>query len=169
MLKTRMRRPVVPLVLLLLGAASLSHGGVARADPSPTAPVGGSANAGAAPFQGQAMYRAFHETAGIRHVVDRAVDLGAADPRIADIFENKDLPHLKRMLFEQFCYLLNGPCEYTGKDMKTAHEDMGLRMSDFNALVEDLQRAMNEEGVAFYAQNRLLAKLAPMERVTVER
>jgi hemoglobin len=53
--------------------------------------------------------------------------------------------------------------------MATAHKDMGLQNHDFNALVEDLQAAMDQEGVAFRDQNRLLAKLAPMQRVTVER
>ena len=36
-------------------------------------------------------------------------------------------------------------------------------------LVENLQWAMRREGVPFAAQNRLLAKLAPMKRVIVER
>ena len=34
----------------------------------------------------------------------------------------------------------------------------------FNALVEDLQIAMDKRGIPFRAQNRLLAKLAPMYR-----
>jgi hemoglobin len=37
------------------------------------------------------------------------------------------------------------------------------------ALVENLQWAMRREDVPFPAQNRLLAKLAPMRRVIVER
>jgi hypothetical protein len=38
-----------------------------------------------------------------------------------------------------------------------------------NALVENLQTAMREAGVPFAAQNRLLAKLAPMSGHMVER
>ena len=38
-----------------------------------------------------------------------------------------------------------------------------------NELVENLQVAMREAGVPFAAQNRLLAKLAPMSRQVVER
>jgi hemoglobin len=34
----------------------------------------------------------------------------------------------------------------------------------FNALVEDLQKAMSERGIPFRAQNKLLAKLAPLHR-----
>lgn len=46
---------------------------------------------------------------------------------------------------------------------------MGVTNKDFNALVENLQWAMDKEGVPFAVQNRLLAKLAPMQRKVVER
>jgi hemoglobin len=42
-------------------------------------------------------------------------------------------------------------------------------MADMNALVENLQTAMREAGVPFAAQNRLLAKLAPMSCHVVKR
>lgn len=53
--------------------------------------------------------------------------------------------------------------------MEAAHRDLGLQRADLNALVENLQRAMREGKVPFSAQNRLLAKLAPMERDVVVR
>jgi hemoglobin len=126
-------------------------------------------DAGAAPFKTDALYKAFHGTAGIDRVVDTLVDLSIADPRISDIFKGQDIPHLRQMLDQQFCYLLKGPCAYTGKDMKEGHKDLGLQQTDFNALVENLQKAMDKEGVPFHDQNRFLAKLAPMERLVVER
>ena len=136
----------------------------------PVAPYAQSdANAGAAPFIDAGMWKAFHEEAGVRHIVDGVIARSIADPRISDIFKGQDLVRLHRLLFEQFCYILGGPCHYTGQDMKTAHKDMGLQTSDFNALVENLQAAMDKEGVDFHAQNRLLARLAPMKRTTVVR
>jgi hemoglobin len=126
-------------------------------------------HAGAAPLPNDAVFKAFHGQEGVDRVVDTLIDKAVSDPRIADIFKGQDLPHLRAMLKEQFCYLLDGPCTYTGKDMKEAHKDLGLQMSDFNALAEDLQFAMDKEGVPFRAQNKLLAKLAPMERVVVVR
>ena len=127
------------------------------------------ANAGSAPFTGEEMLRAFHGREGIGRIVDDLVDRAVADPRISDIFQNQDLVRLRRTLKEQFCFLLAGGCAYSGRDMASAHANMGVRRSDFNALVEDLQQAMDKEGVSFRAQNRLLAKLAPMERTTVTR
>ena len=73
------------------------------------------------------------------------------------------------MLKEQFCYLLNGGCGYSGRDMRAGHKNLGIQNADMGALVEDLQAAMRKEGVSFAAQNRFLAKLAPMRRDVVER
>lgn len=76
---------------------------------------------------------------------------------------------LRRLPKEQFCYILNGGCDYGGSTMKAAQEDMGLRTADVGALAEDLQAAMRREGLAFMAQNRFVAKLARMKRDTGER
>jgi hemoglobin len=48
--------------------------------------------------------------------------------------------------------------------MRTAHKGFDIGRDQFNALVEDLQKAMNEKGIPFRAQNKLLAKLAPLHR-----
>jgi hemoglobin len=127
------------------------------------------ANAGTAPFEGDGMWKAFHEKAGVDRVVDETVDRSLADPRISDIFKSHDMVRLRRTLKEQFCYILGGGCEYSGRDMKAVHKDMGLQNTDFNALVEHLQFAMDHEKIGFRDQNRFLAKLAPMQRQAVER
>jgi hemoglobin len=101
--------------------------------------------------------------------VDDLVARNQADPRISDIFRNQDMVRLRRTLKEQFCFILGGGCDYTGRDMLRAHKDMGVQRADLSALVENLQAAMRKEGVAFGAQNRLLAKLAPMHRDVVQR
>jgi hemoglobin len=127
------------------------------------------ANAGATPFTGTAMLEAFHGKAGIERIVIEMLDQSFSDPRSSDIFKAHDRVRLQRTLIEQFCYILNGGCSYTGRDMKSTHKDMGLQASDMNILVEHLQSAMDKEGVPFAAQNRFLAKLAPMKRDVVER
>ena len=127
------------------------------------------ANAGAQPFAGMAMFDAFHGQEGVNRVVDDMLDRSVADPRIAGIFAATDMVRLRRTLKEQFCYLLGGPCTYTGRSMQDAHDDIGLQPADMGALVEHLQDAMATEGVPFHTQNRFLAKLAPMRRDVVTR
>jgi hemoglobin len=87
-----------------------------------------------------------------------------ADPRTRPFFAEADQAAVKRHLVDQFCVILGGDCTYTGRDMKTAHAGMGVDRAAFNALVEDLQAAMRERGIPFHAQNKLLARLAPMHR-----
>ena len=136
----------------------------------PVAPyVQSSRNAGAAPFSGAGMWRAFHGQAGVDRIVDRFVARNTADARIADIFKGQDLVRLRRTLKEQFCYILNGGCDYSGRTMAASHKDLGIQQADMGALVENLQAAMRAEGVSFPAQNRFLAKLAPMKRDVVTR
>lgn len=127
------------------------------------------ANAGAAPFKGTAMLAAFHGKAGIDRIAADLVERIQVDPRIADIFKGQDIARLRRLLKEQFCYILNGGCSYSGRSMKASHKYLGIQNADMGALVEDLQAAMRNERVSFLAQNRFLAKLAPMRRDMVER
>jgi hemoglobin len=125
------------------------------------------AAAGATPIAGDGVYKAFHEKEGIQRIIDDFIGRVTTDPRIKARFENANLPRLNLLLVQQICYLTGGPCEYTGRDMKSAHAAMGLHNDDFNALAEDLQKSMDKEHVDFNAQNQLLAKLAPMQRVIV--
>ena len=127
------------------------------------------ANAGARAFAGDGMSRAFGGKPGIRRIVDRFVAINFDDPTIGEIFKGQDRVRLERTLFEQFCFVLNAGCDYTGRDMKSSHKDLGVQQADMNRLVENLQAAMRSEGVPFAAQNRFLAKLAPMRRDVVTR
>jgi len=115
------------------------------------------------------MALAFGGKEGIRKIADRLVDGITADPRIEEIFRGQDLVRLRRTLFEQFCYILNAGCDYTGRDMRSSHKDLGTQMADLNALVENLQDAMDAENIPFALQNRFLAKLAPMKDDVVGR
>ncbi len=89
---------------------------------------------------------------------------GLADPRIKDSFTDIDMKNLAMRLEEQFCELSGGPCQYKGKDMVEIHDGLNITRAQFNALAEDLQIAMETVGVPSRYQNKLVAKLAPMQR-----
>lgn len=117
--------------------------------------------------QDDRLYKAFGGNDGLVRITDDLFVTVMADQRINGFFEAKKVPHIKAMLVEQFCQILNGGCTYTGKDMTVAHAQLGIQEGDFNALVEDLQKAMDMNNVPFSAQNKLLAALAPQHRVMV--
>lgn len=156
---------------MLLVALLALHPSVPAAEPfPPIAPYEiKDSNAGADPFAGDRLFVAFGGAPGVARIADDLVIFSVADPRISDIFKASDLVRLRRLLTEQFTYILGGGGQYTGRDMRSAHKDMGLQTADMGALVENLQRAMRKQRVPFAAQNRLLAKLAPMKRDIVER
>ncbi len=149
-------------------AASLCLAAPALAQDS-SAAMAANPNAGATPIAGDGVYKAFHEKEGIQRIITDFIGRVTTDPRIERRFDGANLDRLNLLLVQQVCYLTGGPCEYTGKDMKSAHAAMGLRNDDFNALAEDLQLSMDREGVAFAAQNKLLAKLAPMQHAIVSK
>lgn len=127
------------------------------------------ANAGADPITDPSVLAAFNGREGIARIVSSFVEGVKTDPRTEKIFAAADWVRLERTLNEQFCYILGGGCDYTGRDMASVHKDHGVTTAEFGAVVEILQAAMNAEGVPFRYQNRLLAKLAPMKRDTVTR
>jgi hemoglobin len=105
--------------------------------------------------------------AGIDRMVDEVEKVYLADPRIKDIFSESNMERLNAKLKEDFCMVAGGPCIYTGHSMEATHKGLHLTNANFNALVEDLQTAMDTCGIAFATQNRFLARLAPMQHQVV--
>ncbi|MDB5430383.1 MAG: group 1 hemoglobin [Caulobacter sp.] len=153
---------------LMAVAAAAPPAAIAQDTPAPTE-AAKPGDPGATPMSDQAVFEAFHGKAGIQRIAEAAIDRSVADPRIAEVFKGIDIAKLKTHLAQQLCYVLGGGCAYTGRDMASSHKDLGVNMAEMNALVENLQWAMDKEGVPFRAQNKLLAKLAPMKKDVVTR
>jgi len=105
----------------------------------------------------------------IQAVVDDAIKNIAADRRINRFFKGANIARLRRQLADQICAAAGGPCVYTGRDMKSAHAGMGIQSSHFNALVQDLGKALNKYRVPGREQRELVALLAPTKKDIVTR
>ena len=114
-----------------------------------------------------ALYRAFGGHDGLVRLVDDLFVNVDADDRLKGFFQPAKRTHTKAMLVEQFCQITGGGCVYSGQDMGKSHRELGITRADFDALVEDLQKAMDKNHIAFTAQSRLLAALAPQSRAIV--
>ncbi|MFI8742827.1 group I truncated hemoglobin [Stutzerimonas zhaodongensis] len=115
------------------------------------------------------LFRQLGGEPGITRIVEGMLLRIARDPRIVEHFQAVDIQRVRDKLIERFCVEAGGPCTYTGDSMEESHKGLALTPSDFNALVEDLQAAMTDEGVSMPAQNRLLARLAPMRGQVIDR
>jgi hemoglobin len=132
------------------------------------------------PYTDDSTYQGLGGKEGIKKIVDTFIPMLLADPRIKDSFADFDMEQLNVRLQEQFCEFAGGPCKYTGKyrdktmdgvgtvrDMATVHQDLKVTNAMFNALTEDLQIAMERNNVPSSVSNKLIAKLAPMQRAIV--
>jgi hemoglobin len=120
------------------------------------------------------LYKRLGGKKAIKAVVDEFVNIVAADTRINKFFADtasnpKRLAGFKQKLVDQICQASGGPCKYKGKDMKSAHAGMGVSEADFNALVEDLIKALDKFKVGATEKNELLGALGPMKGDIVEK
>jgi hemoglobin len=113
------------------------------------------------------LYQAWGGEAGIRAVMQDFVPRLEADARIGKLFRRDNRDNLVKQLTDQLCEVSGGPCQYRGAPMDKVHRDLDITRADFNALVEVLQQSMAAKGIPFPAQNRMLARLAPMHRQIV--
>jgi len=104
----------------------------------------------------------------ITAVVKDFRDRCAADSRINAKFARTDLARLTSMLIDQVSEATGGPAKYTGRDMKTAHADMGVTSGEFIALVENLVATLNKFGVGKAEQDELIGILGPLKSDIVE-
>jgi hemoglobin len=116
-----------------------------------------------------ALYHDLGDKSGIAKIVDALMVNVLSDDRIKATFDNTNIERFKGLLTEQLCVVAGGPCVYKGRNMHDAHKGLHLHNSDFNAVVEDLQKGTDTRGIPFPVQNRLLARLAPMQHDIVTR
>jgi hemoglobin len=113
-------------------------------------------------------------TSAIATVVDAFVANVAGDARINKRFarvagDTAAMRQFKQKLVDQVCQGTGGPCTYAGLDMKAAHRGMGIKDAEFDALVEDLVKALDGAGVPKQEKDELLAILGPMRADMVKK
>jgi hemoglobin len=117
---------------------------------------------------GKSLYSRLGGKKAITAVVDQFVANVGGDDRINHFFadtvkDKKRLDKFKDNLVDQICQASGGPCKYKGKDMKTAHKGMGITDADFNALVEDLVKALDKFNVGATEKGELLGALGGLK------
>lgn len=120
------------------------------------------------------LYDRLGGTTAIASVVDAFVANVAGDARINQRFarvagDTGAMRQFKQKLVDQVCQGAGGPCTYSGLDMKAAHLEMGITDADFDALVEDLVKALDGAGVPQKEKDELLGILGPMRSDIVKK
>jgi hemoglobin len=143
-----------------IAVALAACGGKGKTDT--TTPPEGDGTAQTAPTE--SLYTRLGGKEGITKVVDMFVANVAADTRVNAFFANTEIDKFKALLVDQICDAASGgtECKYTGKGMVEAHKGMNITQAQFDAVVEDLVKALDDAGVGETEKNELLAVLGPM-------
>lgn len=88
------------------------------------------------------------------------------DPQLGKYCKNisKDSVEKNRQLVASFiCKATGGPCEYKGKDMKSAHAKLNISESDWNRFVQLTQETLNQFKVPADVQKEFLTAVSPLK------
>jgi hemoglobin len=67
------------------------------------------------------------------------------------------------------CSATGGPCIYTGRDMKTSHEGLGITEEEWDRFVKITKEVLNKFKVPAKEQQEFLQLVSPLKSVIVEK
>ncbi|MEP7338866.1 MAG: group 1 truncated hemoglobin [Acidobacteriota bacterium] len=118
--------------------------------------------------QEKSLYERLGGEPAISAVVDEFAKNVLGDARINKKFAHSDANRLVTNLKAFVCSATGGPQKYEGLSMKESHSHMGVTEGEFNALVEDLVKALDKFNVPAKEKNDLLGALGPLKPQIVE-
>lgn len=108
------------------------------------------------------LYFELGQQKGLESLTDAFIQRIAQDKQIMPYFAKSSVKHFKKGFISHLCDVSDGPCQYDGDSMVDIHTGMNVNEADFNRVVELLVLAMEDVGIGYTTQNKLLAKLAKM-------
>lgn len=159
------------LVLLLSGAAPAAGQQATESSPSERTADRAVETVGALPpgtaaateDQEATLYERLGGLYPIASVVDVFIDLLYhndvlnANPAIREARDRVPLPGLKYHVTAMVCQATGGPCKYTGRSMKEAHAHLNIGEREWQAMLSDLRRTLNDFQVPDQEQEELIA------------
>ena len=94
-----------------------------------------------------------------REIVSDIWDNHGKNPIVKNRFQYSDPVYVKQKVYEIFAMATGADVEYTGQDMKTTHATMNISEMEFNAVVDDIMDALDENNIAAQEKNEVLAIL----------
>jgi hemoglobin len=129
-----------------------------------------------APVYAQSMEKSLYERLGgydaIAAVVNELATRLVTDRQLGVYFKglsNDSKRKLIAHLTDFVCSATGGPCIYTGRDMKTSHEGLGITERDWDRFVRITKEVLDKFKVPAREQQELLQAIAPLKSVIVEK
>jgi hemoglobin len=129
-----------------------------------------------APAHTQAKEKSLYERLGgydaISAVVNELAVRLVKDEKLGVYFKglsNDSKRKLIAHLTDFVCSATGGPCIYTGRDMKTSHEGLGITDEEWDRFVKITKEVLNKFKVPAKEQQEFLQLVSPLKSVIVEK
>ena len=119
-------------------------------------------------IQARSDYEAVGGGPAVAAVVDRFYGLVLDDDRLRDYFDGVEMVRLKRHQVALVSQVMGGPVEYSGRDLRAAHQGKGISSDDFGAVAGHLVTALTEAGVEPAIIDRTVTAVAGTQSDIVE-
>jgi len=129
-----------------------------------------------APAYAQAKEKSLYERLGgydaISAVVNELAVRLVKDEKLGVYFKGLSNDSKRRLiahLTDFVCSATGGPCIYTGRDMKTSHEGLGITNEEWDRFVKITKEVLDKFKVPAKEQQEFLQAVAPLKSVIVEK
>ena len=111
----------------------------------------------------ESLYQRLGGADGLSKIVKCALDNHLKNPVVSTRFQGSDMNKLHRLAVEFFGMGSGGPEQYTGRDMKTAHQGMNISEQEFVAVIDDILQALDDNDIDGATRNEVLGILYSMK------
>lgn len=123
--------------------------------------------------EGDTLYERLGGQAAVQAVANGLVDRILLDARVNTWFVHAAsspaaATAYKGKLYTFVCQATGGPCQYTGRDMVTAHRGRAVTGDAFDAVVQDLVAVLESLNVPDKERGQLLEILGPLKTSIVQ-
>jgi hemoglobin len=104
-------------------------------------------------------------------VTDDFIGRLATDKSLQKFFvghSQDSLGRIRQLVVDQLCAATGGPCVYIGRDMKTAHQGMGISEADWNTAAGHLVATLDKFKVPEKEKGEVLAAITGFKNDIVE-
>ena len=122
--------------------------------------------------QAKTLYARLGGYDAIAAVVDDFVGRLVADKRFTKFFVGHSEDSLKKIrmhVIDQLCAAAGGPCNYTGRDMRTSHHGLGITGEDWDASAKHLVESLDKFKVPKAEQDELLGVVSSLKKDIVDK
>lgn len=118
------------------------------------------------------LYDRIGGSVAIGKIFDEVGGRMAADPLLAKFFQGQSQEALmaqRQRAIEFLCHEMGGPCDYTGRPLKTAHGGLGITEDQWKAFLKHLTATLDNQKIGEKEKREVLALVKRFKSDVVEK